>query len=538
MKGFLRQSMAWLHTWVGLLLGWVLYFMFITGTTGYLDTEIDRWMQPELPVSSTTAPASQVVQSSLKYLQRHAPNAQQWTIFMPLTRNEPYPRVTWSGESGQGLKAKGNQILDAQSGEALLGRATGGGQSLYRMHWKLHYLPKDTGEWIVGVAAMFMFVALISGVIVHRKIFADFFTFRPGQSQRAWLDAHNAASVLTLPFQFMITWSGLIFMMFTYMPLIIAAWYGPGEKNKKLFLDQLSEPPAMVKPSGNRAAMIDLNHILVQAEQHWKGQPVAVISVRHPYDSNSRVVVRSDIAAQPLRAADILVFDGVNGALLAERAALQSPVKGFRDVMLGLHEGLYSGPELRALYVLSGVLGSVMIATGLVLWCVKRRQRIEATRSQPHLGLRVVESLNVATIIGLPIAIAAYFWANRLLPLDMAQRSEWEMHALFITWLALFIHAGLRSPQRTWLEQSALAAIAFGLLPLLNALTTERGLATSLAKNDWIFAGFDLTMLALSAGFAALGWRIYRQHRTKVRTNSNKTNASPVTNQQPEVDAL
>jgi hypothetical protein len=29
MKDYFRQSMAWLHTWVGLLLGWVLYFMFI-----------------------------------------------------------------------------------------------------------------------------------------------------------------------------------------------------------------------------------------------------------------------------------------------------------------------------------------------------------------------------------------------------------------------------------------------------------------------------------------------------------------------------
>lgn len=29
-KNFFRQSMAWLHAWVGLLIGWVLYFMFIT----------------------------------------------------------------------------------------------------------------------------------------------------------------------------------------------------------------------------------------------------------------------------------------------------------------------------------------------------------------------------------------------------------------------------------------------------------------------------------------------------------------------------
>ena len=31
-------------TWAGLLVGWVLFFTFLTGTLGYFDDEIDRWM--------------------------------------------------------------------------------------------------------------------------------------------------------------------------------------------------------------------------------------------------------------------------------------------------------------------------------------------------------------------------------------------------------------------------------------------------------------------------------------------------------------
>ena len=34
MKAAFRQSMAWLHTWAGLVVGWVLFFMFLTGTVG------------------------------------------------------------------------------------------------------------------------------------------------------------------------------------------------------------------------------------------------------------------------------------------------------------------------------------------------------------------------------------------------------------------------------------------------------------------------------------------------------------------------
>ena len=49
-SGGLRQSMAWLHTWSGLLIGWVLFFMFVTGTFGYVNAKVDRWMRPELPL--------------------------------------------------------------------------------------------------------------------------------------------------------------------------------------------------------------------------------------------------------------------------------------------------------------------------------------------------------------------------------------------------------------------------------------------------------------------------------------------------------
>ncbi|MDU7523532.1 MAG: PepSY-associated TM helix domain-containing protein, partial [Roseomonas mucosa] len=45
--------MAWLHTWSGLLVGWVLFAVFLTGTAAYLRPEISYWMRPEI-VRSTT----------------------------------------------------------------------------------------------------------------------------------------------------------------------------------------------------------------------------------------------------------------------------------------------------------------------------------------------------------------------------------------------------------------------------------------------------------------------------------------------------
>lgn len=74
-----------------------------------------------------------------------------------------------------------------------------------------------------------------------------------------------------------------------------------------------------------------------------------------------------------------------------------------------------------------------MVATGLILWTVKRRVK-HVNADAPGFGFRLVECLNIGTIVGLPVGIATYFWANRLLPVEMAERATWEMHGLFIAW--------------------------------------------------------------------------------------------------------
>lgn len=128
----------------------------------------------------------------------------------------------------------------------------------------------------------------------------------------------------------------------------------------------------------------------------------------------------------------------------------------------------------------------------------------------------LVECLNVGIIVGLPIAIAAYFWANRLLPIGFAQRAEWEMHTLFITWAAMLLYPVLiakkRSLYQIWADQLLLAAVAFFCLPLLNFLTTDKHLATSLAQQDWAMAGFDLSMLGFGLCFYFAAKKVRNKH--------------------------
>ena len=213
MKDGLRQTMAWLHGWSGVIAGWILYAVFVSGTLSYFRHEISLWMRPEL---SASRPRPDAIAQALRMLQTRAADSPRWLIDAPQS-NQPTLRIGWSiapapGTPGSLLRRFESRELNPLTGEELNSRSTRGGAFFRRFHSELSLEP-TWGRWVVGACAMSMLVAILSGVITHRHIFRNFFTLRLGKGPRSWLDAHNAASVVSLPYQLMITYSGLVFMM-------------------------------------------------------------------------------------------------------------------------------------------------------------------------------------------------------------------------------------------------------------------------------------------------------------------------------------
>ncbi|WP_288689043.1 PepSY-associated TM helix domain-containing protein, partial [uncultured Acinetobacter sp.] len=256
-----RQSMSWLHTWASLILGWLLYAIFLTGTLSFFKNEITVWMTPEVHQSVPASSQIQQTQVALNYLQQNHPNAGAWNILLPNTRqNATLVTVREQGEDPRARRGGKQIYIDSATGEVLKPRETRGGSFLYRFHFELYGMPRIWTRWFVGIATLLMLVAIISGVITHKKIFKDFFTFRSGKGQRSWLDAHNATAVFALPFHIMITFSGLLLLLFTIMPWGIERIYDNRgqflqEQNRALVEEKKSEQAnnqnERSEPSGN-----------------------------------------------------------------------------------------------------------------------------------------------------------------------------------------------------------------------------------------------------------------------------------------------
>lgn len=544
--------------WLGGGLG--IFFVFLTGTAGYVRSELTRWMEPERPlVSSTIQSSASQYDKAYRWLQNN-PDAQQasrWTINLQTkARDGGDLRVAWqepSQKKGERGKTSREQ-LDPLTGQVIAQntkpRETGGGNTLYAMHYELHYLPYDWAIRIVGICTMFMFVAIISGVITHKKILKDFFTFRPAKGQRSWLDSHNALSVLALPFYLMITYSGLLFFLNAYMPLGVPMVYGFGEENRDRYYSELY-PEDNRRGGGARGGamvgdvapqFIDSTALVSRMEKEWGPNEVRMASI-YPASKSKPAYIELYKASYDgvSRGSDSKQFNLLTGQeIIKEDAQRDAAPMKFSNVMFALHEGRFADAFIRWMYVITGLIGTAMIATGLVLWTVKRRIKFGKS-GKVGIGHHIVERLNIGTVAGLPLAIAAYFWANRLLPVGMENRANGEVNWMFIVWLCTFIYAMIRPLMYAWRDVLLLAALSYLLLPVLNAFTTDKHLAVTVPYGDWVLASIDLGFIGLGLLLAWATWKV--QAKMQVQTakpskplkNNTKVGLKPELKGQPQV---
>ncbi|EOR06358.1 PepSY-associated TM helix domain-containing protein [Acinetobacter genomosp. 15BJ] len=541
-----RQSMSWLHTWTSLLLGWLLYAVFLTGTLSFFQNEITVWMKPELHQSVNSTSQQQQLGYALQYLQQNGQPAESWNIRFA---NERQPAIMLNiRKPGEGRRRGGEIYLDAQTGQEIKARETRGGGFLYRFHFELYGMPRIWGRWIVGIATLFMFVAIISGIITHKKIFKDFFTFRPAKGQRSWLDGHNATAVFALPFHIMITFSGLLLLMFMFMPWAMNSHYGSGQNFYQMLNEPIAKTPeqarllaeqkqkeAAEEGRGNRgggrrgeaeqaapvlaaAPMVNLVTLSQYVQQGWEDNPIASIRVNKPNTVEADVQFNATHTTTLLDRESIpsMKFNAVTGQLIDEAKPVNSTSKAIYTLVTWLHMAHGVDSVLRWLLFLSGILGTMMVASGLILWVVKRIPDVQKLGYKPF-GHRVVEVLNITAITGLPIACAAYFIANRFIPAQLAERSPLEINVFFIVWLLCLIHAAIRAHRPAWLEQLALAAVLFLFMPILNFLTGGQALWMSIYHGQWMIASFDLVCIILGLIFIYSYYKLKRYQGLAVK---------------------
>ncbi|MDH5821316.1 PepSY-associated TM helix domain-containing protein [Acinetobacter pseudolwoffii] len=480
-----RQSMACLHSWLGLSFGWLLFAIFLTGAVTYYRHEISIWMQPEF--ASIQGNQETALKSAYSYLQQHAPDAQSWYIGVA-NQDSPVNKVYWQKADG-GYETK---TLDASTGKELKLSATQGGDFFYNFHFQLHGMPYTIGRLIVTVAAFIMLLTLISGIITHKKILTDFFTLRAFKGQRSYLDFHNVSSVIALPFFLTMTFTGLAIFFYIVLPSGMKKLYpdNPFQYFEEIRIINTSATPSVPV----KTQMLPIQHFITTAQQHWGYAEFDNITVKQPNTQLAKITLTQLKDESITRNQTQLILNAATGKLL-ENTRNESAIATLNASMYGLHMARFAEPILRLGLFFSGILGCAMIASGLLLWSLKRQMQKKSARF--HLGHYLVNRLNITMIIGLPLSMLGYLYANRFISIP-AGAPNYEIYSFFSIWLGSFILACVTPQQHIWRMQLKLLICAAFILPLIDIyyLVSQQYIASF--ATYWPFLRIELMLWTLA----------------------------------------
>jgi len=525
-----RLSMAWLHTWFGLVLGFVLMVVFFFGALSVFDREIDRWAipasrfeaQPMPSFDTVLRPVFETMQPSADRIEQmrdkvNGPLPERFTVPTRwgayTTHRDPVLGMFVGYEVPNAKEPEtyifASRTIDPRSGASLPDdHLKIGSGFFYPLHYSLTLYWKDLGYWIVGLAALIMLAALVSGVVMHRKLFRELFTFRPNKSrQRSLLDLHNLTGVVALPFHFFFAFTGLVIFAGIYFPITHTQLDPLHELHEQLEAQETGLPH---ERAGVPAPIASVDAMVAEAQRRWAAKDMAgevgFLAVQHVGDANGYVSIYRAGTDRIALTGEGIHFKASTGEVLREDPP-STAVGSVNEFLTGLHLQHFRHWLLRWLYLMGGLVGCVCIATGFLFFVEKRKRQHARQNSQ---GARIVDALAVTTVTGMMLAALGILIANRLLPdsmpLGWPERGAMERYLFWGTWALAMLHAGWRSgpvaqerQNPAWREQCvAVAALAIAAV-LLNWATTGDHLWRTLSLGYWPVAGVDLFMLAAAA---------------------------------------
>ena len=233
------KLMVAVHGWSGILLGLVLYAVVLTGTAAVFAEEIGIWSSGHM--SSTSAferPVGQNVQAlgsqtPTKYhegVDLFEVGDHDLGAFFHRHEIDPDGELVSRGIFYR-VNSNG-QVIDRQAGtsEEVFGPRNDDALShfLVDTHVRLH-LPNPWGLLLTGILGLAMLVAAVSGLMIHRHLFKDIFTLRRKANPVLFnRDRHSVAGTWSLPFAFILAFTGSFFSFFgtVGVPIVAMAAFG------------------------------------------------------------------------------------------------------------------------------------------------------------------------------------------------------------------------------------------------------------------------------------------------------------------------
>ena len=369
------------HGWSGVLLGLFLYIVIITGTISVFAHEIGDWS-----VSGTRAetPFSQPINRRITELANSVdPRFREDVAIYPNAAGSiiAFFHTHGTNSAGDPDDLGVRFILDPQSLEVLR-RDQGYGmelpddpenaleQFITTLHISLH-APNPVGLYLTGLAGFVMLFAVISGIILHRHLLKDLFV-APRLSSRLLnrRDRHILAASWSLPFGFLLAFTGTFFSFAGSVGLPIVAMVAFGGDQTKMIETLVGVPQAT---SNAPAEMANLDTILTQSIRRTGTQP-NFVSIVHWGKADATLQVTHGPTGSSVEGSNHIYdlatgqYEGVKPDV-GTRPSFGSAVFAW---IAPLHFGHFAGLLSKFIWAALGLAMAYVTLSGLRLWVARR----------------------------------------------------------------------------------------------------------------------------------------------------------------------
>ena len=517
------------HTISGIFICALLYVMFFAGSFSFFKDDISAWQKNESITAQrgvTERDFNHVLDSlsanhTLKgrdiefSMQRHgmgayvSMSASHDSTVKAKVKKKPEEQKKGRGR-GRGRRGGNDdsafftysfgqkKVVDYQTGYDM-------GEFLYRLHFlaQLNVIPINLGfpfgYLLAGIVSFLFLFALITGLLLHwDKIVSNFFTFRPwAKWKTVWTDLHTGLGVIQFPFQFIFAVTGIVLIANSFLMTPYATYLYQGDSEKMYASLEYSDSTKFEYTYTPLTAAFDLNDYLAGVEQKITGGEVSRVAIKNYQDENMHVVVQSKpLADVSFAGSGKTIYRVRDQKVLFETlpATHASYIDKVKAIIYHLHFGDFGGRPLRVMYFVLGVMGCVVIISGILIWLVAR----DKNSVPKHKRVFNFWTANVFMAASMSMLPVTAFTMIVLLFLKNAGQSE-IYHWYFYTWLVLGGYFIVRRDLAVTNRQATLlSAVTCFLLPLLDGIVRDNWFWNTYTRRAYDILFIDLLFLSLA----------------------------------------
>ena len=354
------------------------------------------------------------------------------------------------------------------------------GEFLFRLHFlaQLNQVPirvgiAPFGYLIAGITAFIFLFALITGLLLHwDKIVSNFFVFRPfSKWKTVWTDMHTALGVIGFPFQFIFAVTGTFLIINSVLALPLSKLLYDGDQQKmyqEMGVSAETNFPYTYKPLN---ADINIAPFLDLAKHKWPEADFQRITIKNYADSNMHVIMELEPHFnKSFAGSGLLSVRAADNKVVAEKSPVSdaSYADGVRSIIYRLHYGDYGGYPLKMVYFILGVMGCLVIISGILIWLVARDKNNVIPRKR-KFNFWAASIFTAICLTMLPVT-ALTFIAIKLSP---EVNQDFIYRVYFYSWLLFSLYYIIRrSIRRTNRETLLVGSILAFFIPLANGFMT------------------------------------------------------------------